>query len=297
MELNDYPSLFKSSDSSAINARRKHFIIVRLRILLLLVVAGITSYSWNSLPDVGIFVAIFLASLLAISIALTAIMEIKKYDRIWFSSRAIAESVKTETWRFMTKVRPYDGTVQNSRAENLFLAHLDEILHRQQLVCSELTKHMKSGTQVTDYMRKARSSDLENRRSHYAEYRVSYQRKWYSLRVEQNDTQGSRWFYVGWGLEISTVVIAITTVSFAFFLNLVGLFTTAAAGALSWAHARSYRELSQSYGLVAQELTLLEDRARHVSKEEELEEVVLDTERTISREHSMWLTRRLLPRA
>jgi hypothetical protein len=56
--------------------------------------------------------------------------------------------------------------------------------------------------------------------------------------------------------------------------------------------ARSYRELSQSYGLIAQELSFLEEEANQVSNQDELDALVQDVERTISREHTIWLARR-----
>lgn len=286
--------LYGASDSSSIAAQKKHFLLVRARIALLLVIAGVTSFAWNHVPNIRTFAAIAVAIFLVVSMAVSAILDMKKFDRIWFSSRAIAESVKTESWRFMTKAEPYDSTVPDSTAEALFLERLDYILHRQPSVCPELSPYLEEGAQITDHMKQMRKKPLEDRRAYYFQDRIRDQRLWYTAKAKWNHAQQSRWFIATWILQITAAAIAIMIISFSDpILNPVGILTTAGGGVLSWIHARSYRELSQSYSLIAQELSLLEARANQVTTEEELSEIVLDVERTISREHAMWLTRRL----
>jgi hypothetical protein len=143
-------------------------------------------------------------------------------------------------------------------------------------------------------MRLVRNETLEQRRSYYVKNRINEQKDWYARKADWNKSQGSMWFVIAWTLQVATAAIAIIVISFGdLFMNPVGILTTASAGMLSWIHARNYRELSQSYSLVAQELSLLEDRAKQVQTEEKMAEIVLDTERTISREHTIWLARRL----
>jgi len=285
--------LYQVSDSSAIQAQKKHFRLVKAKIAFLLIIVVVTSLGWNQAPSLRTTAAIVLAIFLVISMFISAIMDMRKFDRTWFSSRAIAESVKTESWKFVMKVKPYDGDVPDSEAEDCFLDRLDELLHSQPFVCSELVPNPQS-TQITNRMRQMRSETFENRRAYYIQRRIHDQKDWYSKKAEFNKGQESQWFIVAWILQLAAAVIAIVVIGFSdLIINPVGALTTAGAGALSWLHARSYRELSQSYGLVAQELSLLEVRANQVSMEEKLTEIVLDTEKTISREHTIWLARRL----
>ncbi len=94
-------------------------------------------------------------------------------------------------------------------------------------------------------------------------------------------------------LQFAAVSAAIIIVGLAgSWLNPVGLLTTIATGALSWSQARKYRELSESYALVCEQLGLLEDLAGRVPTEDGLTEIIADAERTISQEHSIWLARR-----
>ena len=263
--------------------------------MLLLVIAGVTSFAWNQVPSVRTLAAIVLAICLVVSIALSAIASMKKFDRIWFSSRAIAESMKTESWRFMAKVEPYNGGISDSMAEDRFLKRLDKILRRQPSISPELVSHLREGAQITEYMRDVRKKALQDRRAYYVQNRIHDQKIWYAAKAKWNHTQESQWFVITWMLQVAAAVIAVIVISFSDqIVNPVGILTTAGAGALSWIHARSYRELSQSYGLAAQELALLEAQADRVSTEEELAEIVMDVERTISREHTIWLARRLI---
>lgn len=294
MESQDYPTLYRETDSSSINAQKKHFWLVRTKIALLLVIAGIASIAWSQEPNLRTSAAIVLAIFLVVSMVLSAIMDMKKFDRIWFSSRAIAESVKTESWSFMMKIEPYGDAIPDSEAEDRLLNRLDGILHLQPSVSSELAPYLQQGALITEHMRQIRNETLENRRTYYVQSRIRDQRLWYAKKAKWNKSQESRWFIITWILQLAAAVIAITVIGFRdFIVNPVGILTTAGAGALSWLHARSYRELSQSYSLVAQELALLEDRANQASTEEKLARIVLDVERTISREHTIWLARRL----
>jgi len=223
-------------------------------------------------------------------------MVLRKYDHVWFSCRAIAESVKTESWRFMIKVEPYD--VSDSEVKNNFIMRLQEILHRQPSIIARLTSDLQGGDQISEHMKQMRNKSLEKRRDYYIKNRIHDQNIWYAANASWNQKKESFWLFISWMLQIAAIIIAIIIIAFTD-LNIIpiGIITTAGAGAMSWMHSKSYRELSQSYGLTAHDLSLLEARANQVTTEGELLELVLDVERTISREHTMWLARRLGPHA
>jgi hypothetical protein len=61
---------------------------------------------------------------------------------------------------------------------------------------------------------------------------------------------------------------------------------------IAWTQLKKYEEQATMYGLTAQELRSVEDRARHVTDEEQFTRFVLTAESAISREHALWLTRR-----
>jgi len=99
---------------------------------------------------------------------------------------------------------------------------------------------------------------------------------------------------ITWILEVAAVALAIIAIILKDMpINPVGIIATAGAGALSWLNARSYSEASISYGLVAHELALLEDRGSHASTEDKLANIVLDAENKINQEHKIWIARLL----
>ena len=288
MESQDYPILFRAGDATAIRAQKRHFLLVRTRIALLLVTAGIASFSWNQFPDVRIWAAISSAVFLVASIALSAVMEMRKFDRLWFSSRAIAESAKMESWKFMMNVEPYEG--DDAAAEKAFLERLDELLRSQPSVLPEMVALLKEGAQITEQMKKMRTASLDDRLAYYVQNRIRDQRRWYATKAAKNHSDESRWSIISWILQIGAAAIAIVVVGVIDpIIKPVGVLTTAGAGVLSWINARNVRELSQSYSLIAQQLTNLEALATQVSTEGKLGEIALDVERTISREHTIWL--------
>lgn len=294
MESKDFPSIYQESDSLAIDTQEKHFRLVRTKIAFLLAVGIVTSVTLNQTESYRVSEGIVLTIFLVLSIALTAILYMTRFDKIWCDSRAIAESIKAETWVFMMKVGPYGGTISDSEAESRFLNRLNETIHLHQSVLSELASYFKESTQITAHMRCVRNQSLESRREFHSKSRIHDQCVWYAQKTRWNKSQESKWFVVTWVLELSAFALALVTVFFKdTIVSPVGIMTTASAGLLSWINARSYTETSLSYGLVAHELSILEDRASHVTTEEEMANTVLETENTIGQEHRIWLARLL----
>lgn len=294
MEPKNYPKLFQQSDSSAIRAQKRYFWLVRLKIVLLLITAIIASVAWSQIAEFRTPAAVASAVILASTMTISAMMDAKKFDHLWFRSRAVAESVKTESWRFMIKVKPYDSSIADSEAEASFLNRLKEILHRQPSICGELASCSEGDVPITSQMRLIRNENLESRRAFYIKNRISDQRLWYEKKTKWNKRQEYKWFIIAWMLQLGAAVFAILIVVLSeILINPVGIITTAGASVLSWMHARRYQELAQSYGLIEQELSLQKEKAKTVASEEMLSEIVEDTERTISREHTIWLARRL----
>ena len=156
LELQDYPRLYQASDSLAIQAQKNHFLLVKIKIVLLLFTAGIASLAWYNLPDIRTWACIVLAIFLVVLMAFSAILDMKKFDQTWFYCRAIAESVKKESWFFMMKAEPYNYNITDTLVEERFLSCLKEILDRQKSISSKLTSPLQQGTEITDHMRQIR---------------------------------------------------------------------------------------------------------------------------------------------
>jgi len=295
LETPEYPAMYNESDLCAIDNQKKYLRLFKLKIGLLIAVSIVTSVSINNLPGfagLGLVIAIVLLALMV----LTAIIELRRFDRTWFSSRAVAETIKKESWLFMMKAKPYDS-INVEDAIRIFLTNLRKILDSQSQISSELSAHLQDSPQITETMKRIRNGTVVERLSSYIANRVHDQYLWYAGKSKLNRDLENIWFVLTW-------VFQFLAVSFAFIvflisnpvINPVGILTTAAAAIISWMSVRSYRELSQSYGLIKQELSLLEEQAKQLplKTEKELNDFVQEVEQTISREHTIWLSRRIV---
>ena len=150
------------------------------------------------------------------------------------------------------------------------------------------------GKQITEDMENTRGQTVPERLSYYIANRIRDQKQWYTGKAAWNQKQWTGWFISSWTLQGLAVILAfIILIPRASIINPVGIVTTAGAGVLCWMGARNYRELSQSYGFIAQRLSILEEQAHQASDEKELAEIVSHVEETISQEHTIWIARRL----
>jgi hypothetical protein len=69
---------------------------------------------------------------------------------------------------------------------------------------------------------------------------------------------------------------------------------TFAASATAWAQTKQFRILATSYAVAAQELATISIRLPHIDADHDWSTFVSDAELAISREHTLWLTRRAL---
>ena len=292
MEKKDYPLLFQQSDSKALTAQKNYFQLVLLKILLLIVVALITSLNWTGQSIFRTPVAIALAMTMVFSITLTAIMSIRNLDENWLLSRKMAEETKTETWKYMMRVGDYQKSSTDQEAENTFLKKLDEIMHNNPKICSQLNPESATVSQITEHMKSVRKNNLKNRMSYYFQERIHDQRCWYANKAKWNRNQETKWFIITWLLELLAVSIAVVNIVLAdIVIQPVSAVLAAGGGVLSWVNGRSYREPAESYGIISNELALLEERARNIPDGEGFSEIVKEVENLIMKEHSVWLSR------
>jgi hypothetical protein len=247
---------------------------------------------WKQFPELGIFFPLTIALALSILFAFTAIMENKKFQNSWFTSRTIAEMIKRESWLYMLAVDPY-STQGDREAKLAFKKFLRQIVESETLPWADLTISLE-GSQITGKMDEERNTDLDKQKEFYVQHRLDDQRAWYAGKAESYRMNESRlsvlmWFFLALGVVFAFINIIATDLP----IDAVGVATTASAAVLSWIGAKSYRELAQSYSIVAHELVCIEEDAKEIKTAEELRNLVLDAEETMGQEHKLWKTKRL----
>ena len=292
MKSADYPTLYSECDACAEGNQKKRFQLLKVEISLLIAIAVLGAIEWREFPNFGVFPPLSIAVSLSILFVFTVIMENKKFEKNWFAARAVAEMVKGESWLYMMKAEPYDQQ-KGSEAKAKFKEFLKQIVESQALPWSELI-HNHEVTQVTETMDEKRNAGFDEQKKFYISSRINDQRSWYARKARENRAKESRMTLLMWILLALGVALAFVNIILSDFpINAVGVATTASAAVLSWIGARSYGELSQSYGVVAQQLSFVEDDAKEAETEDELRKIVIEAEETMSKEHRFWRIKRL----
>lgn len=163
----DYPALFSSSSKVSASAQRKYLCLMRTQLSLLILASASGSIAVAVGPSRGRQVSILTAIFLALSILLMWILRVQRYEKIWFDCRAVAESVKTATWRYMMHAPPYDSDDVGANLDTRFIKELIEIREARPGIDSHLAGFSSGGTEISEYMRKIRVLPLNDRRKIY----------------------------------------------------------------------------------------------------------------------------------
>jgi hypothetical protein len=285
MQEQDFPALYRSADDLSLTSQRDFFKALRVH-LITLVLAAILSII--SIPHWSIAVCQLLALLgaLGCSIYLFAM----RPDRFWYAGRAVAESIKTITWRYVCRAEPFQK--DDATARNDFHQKLKQIVEQNREVCRSLTQEL-DGQQFTPAMEKLRAQSLEERRAAYAESRIKNQLVWYAKKAAFNRKMSRRFFWLLIGVNAIAVMCAalrVAHVDLPFWPT--DAFVATAASVLSWMQAKRFSELAASYALTAHEISLIKEQSLLQDTSDKFSLFVGDAENAFSREHTQWVARK-----
>jgi hypothetical protein len=293
VDLKDYPALYQESCKCADCSQKKHLQILKIRIGLLVGYATLGAVAWSIVTNLSFIPLIAITLALTMVLVFTAILETRKYNRLWFNSRTIAETVKKESWLYMMKAKPYHQDKPEDEVEQDFINALRVTAEADSSVIPEFSQYHEENTQLTNYMKETRKADLQTRVKTYKESRLQDQQRWYARKARLNLKQASHYTILVWFFQALTVIFALINVLLTNLpFNLIGIATTSAAAILLWANTKGYNELSQSYGYIAQNLSFYEDKTKYLTTENQLNEFVLEVERTMNHERAVWTIRR-----
>jgi hypothetical protein len=214
------------------------------------------------------------------------------YEEIWYRSRAVAESVKTSTWRFMMQADPFN-THDVQIVKSQFRDRLKNILNEHRDLAHDFGGDISLEEQITDTMCNNREMSLEDRLRYYKKFRIEEQMSWYAKKSEYNKKQGRRWFQILVFCQIMAiffVLLRIANPSWGYWPSEV--FVVCAGLALTWIQVKRFRELASAYGFTAHELGFIRESSDVVKSEEGFAQFVIDSESAFSREHTQWLARK-----
>ena len=287
----DFPASYIAADKAAINAQGKYLRVIRADLFLLIIGALVLVYVYPA--GINRYIAIISTLLFAGSLAATLILQKNRYEKTWYGARAIAESVKTLTWKYMTCAEPFMLDTDINRVNDDFIGELNNILGKRDEIVWAITEESRLAPQISEKMKTVRALNSEQRKNIYIEQRINDQRVWYRDKSIYNRKAESRWY--GWVIFSQLLAFAASISIIAFPsspVNLTGVFAAMAAAFLAWMQTRQHQELAQSYSIAAYELDMIAEKADRILTEDELSEFVSDAENAVSREHTLWVARR-----
>jgi SMODS and SLOG-associating 2TM effector domain 3/SMODS and SLOG-associating 2TM effector domain 1 len=290
MATKDYPTLVRHYDLISLEGQSRYlqFILVELTVAMLAALLSDLVHdvdpAWLQILEKVIMI------LLGLGLVVQIVRLMKREDQSWFEGRAVAESAKTLTWRYMMKVQPFH---EEPNLEEEFMNRLKAVLHGCR-VCEPTP--ITSVHEITQRMRDTRGQSWEKRRDFYVASRLNDQIKWYLGKAKYNTQRSRQWLYGSIAAQIVAILLAYVSLRTLGHWNFVPFLTTVAASCVAWSQAKNFDELRESYRMAHDELSQIkEERVMRAATESEFLDAVVNSEGAISREHTMWAARSRSP--
>lgn len=294
LEESDLPGVFESADAISKEGQRDYLKWTRGRLQLALAAAlfgGIAATVDNHGRVEKTAAALALTAFIAALLTEVHLLRDKPEER-WYNGRALAESVKTLAWRYMAGAAPFPPSLSDDEARDVLLTRIHDLTTEANLAGLTFGQ-----AQVTDRMREVRALDFADRKSVYLALRVADQEGWYNAKARLNKQNSGKWRSVLILFEVLGVATSTVSLLDLADVDASSVVAAAIAAAGAWLEVKQYDNLSSAYSLTATELGFVRMTGENVTTEADWSRYVVSAEQAISREHTMWLARRLGMRA
>lgn len=275
-----YPALYEAADKTSLAAQQKYLLFSSVRLIALVGVAGAALLA----PMIGSWAPISAIILLLVAVASEVLILTLHPERQWYEGRAVAESVKTLTWKYQVGGDPFGIDVSTTEADANFLRRLEEIVAEFR----DLDLKPAKANQITEGMRLIRVKSFEERRAFYREARIEDQREWYTGKSDWNHLTALRWQVGLVVLEFAAILGAILRATNLLPIDIYGFLAAVAAAGVGWLHIKQHQGLAKAYAVASHELASINSRVDAVRDEGEWKRFVDQAEEAISREHTLW---------
>jgi len=281
-----YPALFKIADNASNNSQRRFLRLIRFEYLLLLAASifslGLLQTRWYYVAYAVVFAA---------SMAVMSYRSMKKPEKTWYQARALAESVKTLTWRFAMRAEPFDDD-RGVDARRDFRDLLNAVLKSNEVLSEAFSDEDPADEQLPGEVQTIREFSLDQRRDYYLKNRIADQRAWYVLKAKANKRSASVWFWISFAAYAAGFAFIITRivdpVAVGWPTEPLIVFASAVIG---WTQIKKFNELAAAYSLTAQEIGLTEILITDAKTNKSFSSAVNEAELAFSREHTQWAAR------
>jgi hypothetical protein len=282
-----YPSLNEAADQASGKAQR-NFLRLNIALLTILALTALVSGWTAACPEMQRGIAIGIALLMFAALAITTILRVGKFDDRWFRCRALSENIKSATWFF---VMCPQALVASS--EGVYLKEVDELQKRLVQIAKEVALCDEGGPLVTSWMKETQKLPIDQKLAVYRQNRVQDQLIWYFKKSKLNTNREKHWFLAIFIIEFVAVAYAALQAWQLWQVNVVGGIAAMSAGFIAWMQTKRFSDLGVSYSIAANDLRRIAAERENVVTEEDAQIFVKEIETAVSREHSMWLARRV----
>lgn len=287
IDSSELPGLYQSANQASLEAQRHYFDGLKWY-LILLATAALVSY----LRPSDIIGALLSAILFLVTLGILVYIRVKRPDDIWYNGRAVAESVKTISWRWMMKAEPYEDCNNPEIVSRSFISDLKRILDQNRSLSHALNSGSAVSEPISTKMMEIRSLPIMDRLVFYVENRIQDQANWYWHKSIFNKRRAKQWFWVSVTLHSAAIFMLLYKIKDPSLLLPIEVVATVASAVLTWLQAKKHNELNSAYALTAHEIVLIKGESTSVLTEAQLSEYVINSESAFSREHTQWVARK-----
>ena len=182
---------------------------------------------------------------------------------------------------------------QLASSESDFLKSVEEIQKRLVQVTKEVGFYDSGGALITGWMRQTQALPLAEKLAIYKKYRVEDQMLWYFNKSRFNIRLEKKWFLAIFFVEFFAVALAVIQACQLMEINLVGGMAATSAGFIAWMQTKRFSDLGITYSIAANDIRHISEKHGNIDTEEKFSLFLNEIETAVSREHAIWLTRRI----
>ncbi|WP_338597780.1 DUF4231 domain-containing protein [Saccharopolyspora sp. SCSIO 74807] len=275
----DYPGLFQAADAVSVAQQRSYLRAVRARLVLTVAAAVFAAFELPVGTEIELYAvgtALAFIGVMAVELAVAG----NRPDKLWYEGRALAESLKTLTWRYVAAAAPFNG----ERADEEFV----ERIRALQRNMPEVPPQPSTAPAISERMRAMRSAPLAARKEAYLTFRVRDQQDWYADKAVYHHRRARIFWTLTLIMEVAGIAGALAKAFGLVDFDLAGIVAALVSALAAWNSTRQHNSTATAYVLASHELAAVRDQLSHDLDEQEWSDAVVDAETAISREHTMW---------
>ena len=284
LDFEDLPALYRSADALSAESQSTYLRLVFAEYSLLVCCACMTISPIHK----GWYFLIY-TTLFCLALASFIYRYVNKPDQVWYQARALAESIKTLSWKYAMRAEPFDSSDHIAYSD--FTNRMHDVLKANEFAGRHFPPDWGAEPQVTSKMNEIRKSPLLVRCNTYQDDRIQNQRNWYAAKSGYNKRRAKYWSIacaVTYAAAILSSAVRIDQPHWTLLPTepLIAI----AAGLVGWIQIKKFNELASSYILTAHEIGILHQKVDS-SSEKNFSDFVNDAEQAFSREHTQWVAR------